>query len=249
MKTIEQIKAELDAKIPTSAISERIGGGGKRLSYLEGHYVIDRMNQIFGHGNWEYRTLELTKVVEKEVTNGRGQTGLGVAYLAEVEVNVYARGEHGNRLTLASFNDVGAGKGTDFGMGLEAHESAVKEAVTDGVKRCCKNLGQSMGLALYDKSGKGIVDDEIAEIVPQKITQAVSAVIKDATSGQPTTIKADVALPQLIRNKFKIAKSNKKLDEAAMFRKLEADYGVTKLEELDESQARQVLAFVEQHIQ
>ena len=51
--------------------------------------------------------------------------------------------------------DVGAGHGYDVDCGL-AHESAIKEAVTDALKRALRTFGNPFGLALYDKSRENV---------------------------------------------------------------------------------------------
>jgi recombination DNA repair RAD52 pathway protein len=53
--------------------------------------------------------------------------------------------------------DYGAGHGIDSDLGA-AIESAIKEAATDSLKRCCKTLGDRLGLALYDKQQRNVAD-------------------------------------------------------------------------------------------
>ena len=56
-------------------------------------------------------------------------------------------GSHG----LLIREGTGAGHGIDTDLGL-AHESAIKEAETDAMKRALMTFGNPFGLALYDKS-------------------------------------------------------------------------------------------------
>jgi hypothetical protein len=49
----------------------------------------------------------------------------------------------------------GAGHGIDTDLGL-AHESAIKEAETDAMKRALVTFGNPFGLALYDKSQRQV---------------------------------------------------------------------------------------------
>ena len=63
-----------------------------------------------------------------------------------------------------------------FGTGIAkeyagAHESAGKEAVTDGLKRAFRTFGNQFGNALYDKSQKN-VDRSSQQQAPQQIQQA-----------------------------------------------------------------------------
>jgi DNA repair and recombination protein RAD52 len=152
-KTIQEIEKQLDEGIPRSVVSERDGGGGRKLSYLEGHYVIDRLNKVFGHLNWSKEIVEI-----KEVVNTTSK-GTFPAYLAKVRLII--RPPHTEGLTYYQENVIkeGYGYGADK-SGQNAHELAIKEAVTDGLKVAAKDLGQSMGLALYDKTQENVIDDE-----------------------------------------------------------------------------------------
>lgn len=141
----QEIIKKLDTKIPRDCISMRDAGQGRKLAYLEGWYTIARMNEIFGQGNWSYVVHEMRlvfagKVGDKECAH----------YVAHVQVTALG----------TSFSDYGYGDGTDKYNPGKAHELAVKEAVTDGVKRCAKNFGMSMGLALYDKTQENVDDGE-----------------------------------------------------------------------------------------
>lgn len=149
----EEIRKKLDEKIPRDVISLRDGGGSKKLSYLEGWYVISRLNEVFGQGNWANDVIEMRLVYE-----GEGQRGFTCHYIAKIRLVV----DFGDGLKT-EFTDYGYGDGSDkMGPG-KAHELAVKEAVTDGLKRCAKNLGMSMGLALYDKSQENVDDGDQEE--------------------------------------------------------------------------------------
>lgn len=134
---------DLDAPIPGEVVAKR-----ESFDYLEGWYVINRANQIFGHGKWS-TSIKSTERVQMEQKDGKDPAkpkNWWVGYLVTAEV-VLPDG--------ASYQDIGFGQGIDKDLG-KAHESATKEAVTDAVKRCLKNTGLSMGLALYDKSKSGV---------------------------------------------------------------------------------------------
>jgi len=158
-KTYEEVVKELDAKIPRDAIAERDGGGGRKLSYLEGHYVIDRLNKVLGPGNWAY-TSDATLAHQGTIPGRSGET-YSVHYITKVRL-VVSIGD-----TSTEFTDYGYGDGSDRNNPGKAHELAIKESVTDGLKRCAKNLGMSMGLALYDKS-----QENVEEFIPAPVQQA-----------------------------------------------------------------------------
>lgn len=113
---------------------------GKYGDYIEGWHAIAEANRIFGHGGWSYtvQTLQMTNA-DAEERNGKTQHKVG--YLAVVSVTV---GD-------ATRTDVGHGQGHMPTAG-DAHDSAMKEAVTDALKRALRSFGWCFGLALYDKS-------------------------------------------------------------------------------------------------
>ncbi len=117
------------------------------LSYLEGYDIIDTANFAFGYGNWGYEVKELAQVSEEMNQNQNRVIG----YKAIVTITVFdARHQH-----YVVREDIG------FGTGIakeyaSAHESAGKEAVTDGLKRAFRTFGNQFGNALYDKSQKNV---------------------------------------------------------------------------------------------
>ena len=121
--------------------------GNIQLSYLEGYDIIDTANFAFGFGNWSYRVTTLEQVSE-EINEKQNKV---IGYKAIVAITVYD-GFHKSSVTR---EDIG------FGIGVSreyagAHESAGKEAVTDGLKRALRTFGNQFGNALYDKSQKNV---------------------------------------------------------------------------------------------
>lgn len=146
--TQEQLAA-LQAKLPAAEVKTREQSGTK-LSYVEGHYCIRVANEVFGPTGWTRETLSMTCVVEEPYTSRSGKTGHLVAYVAQVRVNI--RTEDGWIAT----DGYGYGEGIDYTNRGQAHESAVKEAETDAMKRALIKLGDPFGLALYDKQKRNV---------------------------------------------------------------------------------------------
>ena len=135
---------------------------GQTLSYVEGWHAIAEANRIFGFGAWDRETLETRCVSERERLIGRQQKpGWGVTYVARVRIRVGAIVRDG----------CGAGHGIDVDPG-QAHESALKEAETDAMKRALMTFGNPFGLALYDKEQR-----EVAEPQPDMATLTAQASI------------------------------------------------------------------------
>lgn len=121
---------------------------GRALSYIEGWWAIHEANRIFGFGCWNQEIIEIKCVSERERKIGRDQKpGWGVSYIASIRVTVNGVKREG----------VGAGHGIDVDLG-QAHESAVKEAATDAMKRAFMTFGNQFGLALYDKDQRNVED-------------------------------------------------------------------------------------------
>jgi DNA recombination protein Rad52 len=120
---------------------------GRTLSYIEGWVAIAEANRIFGFGGWDRETVECRCISERETMMGanKDRPGWRVAYVARVRITVRAGGQAIVR------------EGTGYGSGIDAdegaaHESAVKEAETDAMKRGLMTFGNPFGLALYDKT-------------------------------------------------------------------------------------------------
>lgn len=135
---------------------------GPKGDYLEGWHVIAEANRIFGFDGWSYEAVETKCVSEQSRKIGKAQKdGWGVTYTSRVRVVVQG----------IVREDFGAGHGYDVDLGL-AHESAVKEAVTDALKRALRTFGNPFGLALYDKSRANV---GAAEQPSQEDTKPISA--------------------------------------------------------------------------
>jgi hypothetical protein len=142
--------AALSAPLDRARISSREQGRG-RVNYLQGWVLIEEANRIFGYDGWQRQTLFSRCVTEAERRIGRDQKpGWGVTYIARVRITIHA-GAHGPLIREGT----GAGHGIDTDLGL-AHESAIKEAETDAMKRALVTFGNPFGLALYDKSQRQV---------------------------------------------------------------------------------------------
>jgi DNA recombination protein Rad52 len=150
MFTLDQKRA-LAADLDRKNVKQR-SQSGRTLSYIEGWQAIAEANRIFGFDGWMRETLELKCVAERERAIGqRQEPGWGVTYIARVRVTVIA--DH----TLIIREGSGTGHGIDRDLG-QAHESALKEAETDAMKRALMTFGNPFGLALYDKEQAHVSD-------------------------------------------------------------------------------------------
>ena len=149
----EQITA-LSAPLDRAKVRQR-DQGRSQVSYLEGWLVIAEANRIFGFDGWQRETVALSCVNQSERSIGRdNRPGWGVTYTARVRISVSTTGQP----TLIREGS-GAGHGIDVDLG-QAHESALKEAETDAMKRALMTFGNPFGLALYDKQQREVTAPE-----------------------------------------------------------------------------------------
>ena len=145
----EQLAA-LSAPLDRANVRQREQGRGK-VAYVEGWFAVAEANRIFGFDGWQRQTIAVRCVAQAERPIGRDQKpGWGVTYTARVRVTVTAGG-----LPPLIREGSGAGHGIDVDLG-QAHESALKEAETDAMKRALMTFGNPFGLALYDKAQRQV---------------------------------------------------------------------------------------------
>ena len=142
--------AALAAPLDRANVRQREQGRGK-VAYVEGWFAVAEANRIFGFDGWQRQTVAVRCVAQAERLIGRDQKpGWGVTYTARVRVTVTAGG-----LPPLIREGSGAGHGIDVDLG-QAHESALKEAETDAMKRALMTFGNPFGLALYDKAQRQV---------------------------------------------------------------------------------------------
>jgi recombination DNA repair RAD52 pathway protein len=119
----------LSRSLKPELVSLRTGSGGRMVAYLGGHQAINQANRIFGYGRWG---SEVVGPIGYRAIRGSSASGgasrLGM-YWARVRVKV--RG-------CEAQSDVGCAVVIE--PTAEAHETAIKAAVTDGMKRSFRQL-------------------------------------------------------------------------------------------------------------
>lgn len=183
-RSLAAIEAALDAGLPASEVKTREGAGGKSLSFVDQFYVRSRLLDIFGPFGFDTETTELTCLGEEALENGKFTVG----YRSTVKLTVYD--QDGDEPGHAAIR-VGSGFGTATDKSrIAAHEKALKEAETDALKRAACQLGNNLGLALYDKEQVGVVDDSgEAQATPKK--KRVSKKAEEAQA-EYDGLKADI---------------------------------------------------------
>ena len=133
------VSQALGQPIDPAIVSQRKGRGGRSFDYLEGHVVIAQANAIFGYGGWGYELVGDVTLRRIETVNPQtGEVKVEQGYSAPVRVSV-----------------AGALPRTDVGVhpvaedNFDGHDTAMKGAVTDGMKRAFRSFGVQFGNAFY----------------------------------------------------------------------------------------------------
>ena len=133
------VSQALGQPLDPALASQRKGRGGRSFDYLEGHVVIEQANRIFGYGGWGYELAgDVTLRQVETVDTKTGEVTTASAYSAPVRVTV-----------------AGALPRTDIGVHpvaedtLDGHDTAIKGAVTDGMKRAFRSFGVQFGNGFY----------------------------------------------------------------------------------------------------
>lgn len=138
-----EVLAELSKPLDASRVAHRSNRGGS-LSYLQGYDVIDTLNTIFGYDGWDLDVKDVRQ--------------FGPIVQATVTVIVSGPGYSVGR------TDVGAA--IPAGDSNEALETAIKAAVTDGMKRAARTFGNQFGNSLYEKDSPLHTNGNAARTIP-----------------------------------------------------------------------------------
>ena len=200
---------KLDQPLDSALVSQRRGRGGKSFDYLEGHVVIAQANAIFGYGGWGYDLVgDVTLRQVETVDPQTGEVKVSLGYSAPVRVTV-----------------AGAPPRTDIGVHpvteetFDGHDTAMKGAVTDGMKRAFRSFGVQFGNAFYgdQPSADGSAQPQRAPARARTNGRSAQAQPKDnGKSGQAVPKgRSDSQAANLRKQLFEIA-AEQGIDEATV---------------------------------
>lgn len=155
--TVDQTAA-LAAPLDRNVVAHR-DQGGKKLSYIEAWHAIAEANRIFGFDGWNRETVELRQLGLPREVSGKMRVG----YSARVRITV-----------MTPAGSIIVREGCGFGSGIDkdedqAHESALKEAESDAMKRALMTFGNPFGLALYDKTQANVAMVEATAVTAARV--------------------------------------------------------------------------------
>ncbi|KDN41969.1 dsRNA-binding domain-like protein [Tilletiaria anomala UBC 951] len=136
----EEEGKKLKQSLGPELIATRKGPGGMTLSYLSTHAAISIANSTFGWENWSSFIISLVpRIIPDETRNGTRYTVL---------TTCITRVTHRSGV---SHEDVGHGCSKNQSDLATALEIADKTAASDSLKRALRQLGERLGLCLYDQ--------------------------------------------------------------------------------------------------
>ena len=173
-------KSVINVRTPEEFIRSKPGRGSKTVRYVEGGYVIAKLNQAFGPLSWDFEVVEQGTTERKNEKNAEGE--------------VWVKG----KLTIVDHKQGFRVSKTQYGQ-HNIHTSvpigdAFKAAGTDALKKCASMLG--VALDVY----WGQMDEEKAPTAPiaptQKTSHTVSA--KDLFEQAKTRVASITDVSELI---------------------------------------------------
>lgn len=159
--------AMVNAPTPAIFIKEKPGRGGKKVKYVAGGYVVNRLNEAFSPIGWEFDVVERGETARKNEKNSEGE--------------VWVKG----KLTIVDHKNGYRVSKTQFGQ-HPIHTNvpigdAYKAASTDALKKCASMLGIALDVYWNDlesngnekqESKKEVNGNEVFEMAKNMIRQA-----------------------------------------------------------------------------
>jgi len=131
---------------PPEFIRTREGKGGKKFTYVEGGYVIARLNQIFSPVGWEFEIID-EKDEQKEVIVKGKLTIKDLKSGYQVSKTQYGMHEKQPNITLGA---------------------NLKSAATDCLKKCASMFGIALDLYWQQIDEEGLAGKKKEEVKPPK---------------------------------------------------------------------------------
>jgi len=133
----DAIQRYLRLNLGPDYISQRVGAGNNKVSYIEGWKAIELANEAFGFDGWSSSIRDITTDF-MDVKDGKFSCGISCVVRIEVKGGIF-------------HEDVGYGISENQKTKGAAFDKAKKESVTDAIKRTLRLFGNALGLCLYDK--------------------------------------------------------------------------------------------------
>lgn len=127
-----------------------------RQSHLEAWDIRRHLIRVFGWGGWDFTVVSYDCILERSswTSDKPEETHRGrhtVAYRVIGRLTI----KDPDGKVVAVFEDGATGDAQNQPTFADAHDMALKTAMSQALKRCAVNLGDRFGLSLYNKSNDG----------------------------------------------------------------------------------------------
>jgi hypothetical protein len=188
--------AEQYAKLIEPLHRSRISQNDKGFNHLEQWDVRRTLTRIFGFGGWDVETIACDLVAERQLTHfGNGdpipehKPRWTVVYRAQVRLTV----KSADGRVIARYEDGAVGDSSNQPKLGDAHDNAMKTALSQALKRCAVNLGDQFGLSLYNGGG-GKVDEQ--GFLKPVVTRSVVSPTTEAPAAPVARYEDDPVQPE-----------------------------------------------------
>ncbi|NIQ88611.1 MAG: hypothetical protein GWN93_05845 [Deltaproteobacteria bacterium] len=183
MKTLSEIRKELEQQIPAEAVQPADSSAGIFGEYVTGQWAMQAANQVFGiDGIMGFDVLS-DKSIEIPLP---GQPFGNWVFITTLKVTFMALDDESEQ--IVQFSRVGRGVGTAMApraggpVTPQQMDTAAKSALTDAIKNALMRTGQYLGAELY-------FDERMAQVLGWEV--ASDRAERRAESSQPTEDTAE----------------------------------------------------------
>lgn len=158
---------------------ERVMKDGKGHSHVSQQDITAHLIRVFGFGNFDTELRSLDVVFERERCNDKGEplNRFDVCYRAVMRLTVRNAAGH----PVCEYEDGSTATAQNQTLG-DAHDLAMKSAISLAKKRTAINLGDQFGLSLYNKG-------QVSALVKGTL---VAAHVDPFTTADPAAVTQDV---------------------------------------------------------
>jgi len=167
-------------------------GQVRGMAHMEAWDIRRQLIRVFGFGGYSTETISLDLVAERETKQGE-RSRWTVVYRAQIRLTVYGP----DRTVLGSWDDGAAGDSVNQPSLGDAHDMAMKTALSQALKRCAVNLGDQFGLSLYNNGSPAPVVNWSASHPPKESDTSQAPPLDADPPVQPEpTPQAPAAAPE-----------------------------------------------------
>jgi recombination DNA repair RAD52 pathway protein len=146
-------------------------------SHLPAFDVVAHLNRVFGFEGWDKEIIDLWLISEASRAHPERaeRTQYTVTYGCRMSLTIFALPDWNasERVKVKRIEEAATGSANNLPSLGDAHDFAMKNAISYALKRCAKDLGDQFGLSLYNKGSRKAL---VQKVIPY---------------GEPSEAKAD----------------------------------------------------------